>query len=500
MLNIQVPPPFAPQITKINEIESNPKWQGLKILNAQADPSIAEKMKVGGYEFMSPSAGYTMISGILSKKGYIGEKGKPRVVITINPSLQAFVDLVKYDPSNPPTQDYYALGMKEMHERTQSDFKGQKQHNKIDFRDYILEGLRGDRTLFLPTISGWMSSKVFEKTVFVSFDETNPNALYGYMWLPRAPIMQADGQTQTAALFAVSQTIDAIDTGALSDLTVSLEIELNMDERKAGQSFADRNGRGSKKNKNLVISLDTSSALSELRLEASKGSVFEHRLATGRNTSTSETATTCIVDLSTMEQMILNVVSYGRVKPENFKHFHVPTFQPFVRDFLQMLDRLFKDKWLENTPPDSDPFRRIYVHGWAFALKAIALAYHKSRIHELGPLSAAIGKADAGKPVDLAYHEQVAVLKSKSVDIPKVTAAELEERLSKIKWERYRKHWISLTGAKMKDGKIRRAPLKSQGNELKAVGQAQNTAYIIKAVEEKILSSNWTELTNMDDA
>lgn len=56
--------------------------------------------------------------------------------------------------------------------------------------------------------------------------------------------IQADGQTQTAALFALHGTKDAIIKGALEQYRVTLEIELNFDERQAGQRFADRNGRG----------------------------------------------------------------------------------------------------------------------------------------------------------------------------------------------------------------------------------------------------------------
>lgn len=56
--------------------------------------------------------------------------------------------------------------------------------------------------------------------------------------------IQADGQTQTAAIFALHGTKDAIKKGALERYRVTLEIELNVDERQAGQSLADRNGRG----------------------------------------------------------------------------------------------------------------------------------------------------------------------------------------------------------------------------------------------------------------
>lgn len=493
-------PSIAPQIIHTDEIPPDPQYGGLRLLHAQSEATVEQRLRTGAYEFQSSSAGYTALNATLSRKGFVGPKGRQRIVVTLHLTLQAFVDLVKYDPSNPPPHDYNALGMKEMHDRTQSDFKGQKAANKNDFRDYLLEGIRGDRTLFLPTISGWQSSTVFEKTVFAALDETNPHALYGMIYLPKSPIMQADGQTQTAALFALANSKDAVAAGALDQTVVTLEIELNVDERVAGQSFADRNGRGSKKNKNLVISLDTASALSDLRFEAAKGTIFEARLATGRNTSTSETATKYIVDLSTMEQMMLNVISHGRVKPEHFKKFHVPLFVAFAHDFLSMLDRVFGPQWPETTPANSDPFRKVFIHGWPFALKGIALAYFRSRINEIGPVAAAIGTADAGKTVEEAFLEEAERRKQAWTQTPSVTVAELEKRLKAIKWERYRKHWINITGAKTKDGSIRRAPLKSAGNLSAAIGQAQNTAYNINAVADKIMSDKWTDLTSDTNA
>ena len=74
-------------------------------------------------------------------------------------------------------------------------------------------------------------------------------------------------------------------------LTTSLEIELGVPEEGTGQSFADRNGRGSKKNKNLVIAFDTSAAISQLRSKVVKGTIFEGRLADGRTQGATVTAT-----------------------------------------------------------------------------------------------------------------------------------------------------------------------------------------------------------------
>lgn len=494
-------PSLNQKVIHTKDITEDEDYQNLRLVRAQSDSSAMATWEKKGYEFQSATASYKQLPAILSRKGFVGANGQWRLVVTVHPKLRDFVDLVKYDPSNPPPDDYNALGMAQMHARTQSDFKGQKAQNKTDFRDYLLEGIRGDRPLSLPTISGWQASTVFHDTVFVALDESDPNALYGYIYLPRSPIFQSDGQTQTAALFAVANSKDAIDAGALDKLTVTIDIDLNVDERRAGQSFADRNGRGSKKNKNLVISLDTASALSELRIEAIKGTIFQDRLATGRNTSTSETATKHLVDLSTMEQMLLNVVSEGRLKQEHIKHFHVPYFLPFAKEFVQMLETHFASDWLENTPDGKDPFRKVFVHGWPFALKAIALAYHHARISELGPLEKAVGAKNTGLTVADAYVSKVEEEKISWTKKPTITIEELNTRLSKIDWLRYRAHWIKLTGAKQdKSGNLRRQKLKSTGGLDTAVGQAQNTATIINSVADKILSETWEDLTKNDNA
>ena len=137
--------------------------------------------------------------------------------------------------------------------------------------------------------------------------------------------MQSDGQTQTAALFGLAGNKEAVSKNALNSITISLEIELNLNEDKAGQSFADRNGRGSKKNANLVKSMDISAALSELRNKSIKETVFEGRLSDGRSGpgNISETSVINIVDLSTLEQMILiSLTGSTQFKPEQVKHYH----------------------------------------------------------------------------------------------------------------------------------------------------------------------------------
>lgn len=489
------------QVIFTDDIQKDSKFRGLRVVHYQLNSVDADNYRSNRYQFQHQPADYTMLPGVLCRKGVLGSE-KFRVVAIVNPHLKLFTDIVKYNPAEPPPDDYEAQGMKKAHDRTQSDFKGQKKSNVLDFKNYILEGVQGNRTLYLPTITGWQSEKVLDRTVFVAMDESNPNAMYGHLYLPKKPIMQADGQTQTAALFAIAASVDAHKAGALEELQVTLEIELGLSEREAGQSFADRNGRGSKKNRNLVIALDTSSALSQLRVEAAYDTVFADRLADGRTTGTSETATTHIVDLSTMEQMLLNVMTGGAKKSEHIKYHHVDAFLPYCHEFLSMLDDLFAKYWPENTPPRQDPFRKLYVHGWPFCLKALALAYYESRIDELGPLNAAIGTEkddhDASKKIDEKFINQVEKFKATWTQQPKVSFDELKERLYKIDWLRYRKHWITITGCPLKDGKKKTFRLKSTG-EPKVVPYAQNTAAIIGTVKNKILSDEWLDLCKKID-
>jgi hypothetical protein len=494
-------PQTKPQIVLNNQIPGDAAYQGMKIVRAQSDSNAADIFNSVRYEFQHQHGDYTVQRAMLCRKGCTGtvDAEKQRIIVMLHPTLKTFTEIVRYDPANPPKQNYAALEMQQAHELTQSDFKGQKAANKEMFKNYILEGVYGTRPLFLPVISGWQSKSVFEKTIFVAFDEEDSDAMYGILYLPKSPVMQSDGQTQTAALFAVADTKDAIAKNALENLRVTLEIELNVNERKAGQSFADRNGRGSKKNRNLVIGLNTAEPISDLRIRAAEGTIFEKRIADGRSTGTTETATTNIVDLSTLEQMLLAALTNNRYKPEQLKHFHIDTLLPYAHEFLMMLDELFGHQWPVVTPAKQDPFRKIYVHGWPFALKGIALAYYEARKENLGPIAAAIALKDASKTQEEVFEEGIEVEKAKWDREPSLTLDELKERLKAIDWLRYRKHWVAITGYKVnKEGKKKTFKLKSTAEE-KVVSQAQNTAASINAVKSQILSSKWTELTSTDD-
>lgn len=490
--------PLNDSIIKNESIPNDENYQGLKIIRCQSNPESLENFRKNHYQFQHESSERTPLKCILSRKGI-----EPyRLIANVHPNMKTFLDVVKYDPSDPPIKDYNTLGMKQAHERTQSDFKGRKKSNKDDFANYILEGIKKERNLYLPIINGWQSKNVFDKTIFVAFDEENENAMYGVIYLPKAPIMQADGQTQTAAIFQVAKKVDSHINFAFDKLQLTLEIELNLDENQAGQSFADRNGRGTNKNKNLIKGLDISSALSSLRAKSIEGTVFQHRLANGRTTGTGETATQNIVDLSTLEQMLLGVISNGKKKPEHIKHHYIPHFLPYCKEFLNLLDRLFSDNWANPSPPNTEPFRRLYVHGWPFCLKALAHAYHRVKISELTPLYMAMGTEDnvedASKPIEEQYQYQVDKEKQNiNVNSP-ISYIEFVNRLEKIDWLRFRKHWITLTGFKTSKGQKRTLTLKGFENPVVAA-QAQNNKTVIEAVCSKILSDSWEDLCSQEN-
>lgn len=497
----------TPQITSVkliplSDVPPATDFMSMRIVKCYEDNALRMNVEQNRYEFQhEPEKRHTIKGVVLSLKGSASQY---RIAATLHPTLRQFRDLVIYDPSSPPQEDYEALGMMEAHKQTQQDFLGAKKENLGRFKDYLLESVRGERPAYLPTVSGWQTATAFPDTVFVAFDQMSPHALYGWLYLPKKPIMQSDGQTQTAALFRLAATGAAQKSGALDSFTTTLEIELNCDETKAGQSFADRNGRGSKKNKNLVAKLDSSSPLARLREEAIRGTVFQSRLADGKGKGPSETNSEPIVDLSTMEQMLLAITTGGSKKAEQIKHYHVDALAPFCRDFFAMLDQLFSSQWVHPTPKDREPFRRLYVHGWAFALKAMAHAYHKARIDELGPIDRAIGVTDVHETAADAekdFKDQWQKNKA-GCEKPIVSADELRDRLSRIDWLRYRKHWIDITGYKKSKGKKKKRKITDpSGATVEVVeAQAQNTATVISDVCDELLANSWEDLCKTDDA
>ncbi|GAA2732892.1 hypothetical protein [Actinocorallia aurantiaca] len=498
--------PVIPKDTLIPDsaIPTDEKFSGMKIVRFQSNKEAHDNFANNRYEFQHELGMHHTVRGVvLSRKGAAPNY---RITVTIHAKLRHFIEIVKYNPANPPGDNYEAIGMRQAHEQTQADFKGAKKENLNNFRNYNIEAIRGERTAYLPTVSGWQSDKFFDQTIFVAFDEPSDLSLYGTLYLPKAPVMQSDGQTQTAALFQAAETELAIKAGALDSFGTTLEIELNVDELKAGQSFADRNGRGSKKNKNLVSRLDNSSALAIIRERAIKDTIFESRLADGRTGGASETATKFIVDLSTMDQMLLGVICRNTKKPEQIKHYHIDRFVPYCREFLLMLQETFGEKWADPTPKNHEPYRRLYIHGWAFAQKAIAVAYHDAMRHKLVPLGASLGvSSDHSTPDEvLKMDEELVEAAKEKAPEPKITLTDLKYRLTKIDWLRYRKHWIAVTGHKLdKTGKKKTREIKDGtegGKKLIVEGQAQNTAATIGFLYNKIMSDSWEELCSDVDA
>jgi hypothetical protein len=497
--------PLIPQTQLIPDakINTDPGYGGLKIVRYQTDEEARNDYLSNRYEFQHEQAKRNMIPGVVLSRS--GAYPRYRITAMMHLTLRQFTDYVRYDPSNPPLENFEAIGMKEAHDQTQQDFKGAKKDNLANYRQYLVEAIRGDRIAYLPPVSGWQSTETFVDTIFVALDETNPAALYGVLFLPKKPIMQSDGQTQTAALFQAAGTGLAIKAGALDTFGVTMEVELNVDVASAGQSFADRNGRGSKKNKNLVAQLDSSSALAQLRQLAIKGTVFDGRLADGRTVGATETATKNIVDLSTLDQMLLSVIARGARKPEHIKHYHIEHLLPYCREFIELLDATFASQWTDPTPKNSEPYRRLYVHGWAFALKAMAIAFHDCHRDKIGPLAQPIGATskDEHATADEAKEAYLAAIKEVEPQAPALDPAEFAKRLAEIDWHRYRKHWIAITGFKVdKDGKKKMRDIKDgHGGTLHIVdGKAENTAATINSVVNKILSPAWVELTSSENA
>jgi len=477
-------------------VKKDSDYHGLRIVRYQTEEKDHENFDQIKFEFQH-NTGLTAVKAMLTKKGAV-KTNNYRLVATLNLSLQDFVNIVRYDPANPPVDNYEALGMITAHEQTQSDFKGAKKTNAADFMQYLVESVTDDRVPYLPVIAGWQGIGLLDETVFVAYDEEDPDSMYGMLYLPKKPVMQSDGQTQTGALFAFANS--EVGQANLDSFMVSLEVELGVEQAQAGQSFADRNGRGTKKNKNLVIGLDVSAPISKLREAAIKQTIFEGRVAKGRGANCTVTATQNIVDLSTLEQMLLAVVSDGLIKPEHFKPEHTKHFAKYVKEFIALLEECFGSQWKSDPGSKEDTFRRLYVHGWPFALKAIASAYHKVRINELGPLTRATRTPiDSALDREIELEKNIAKEKDNWVSVETLSFDEFQDRLNKINWERQKKHWIDITGcAKTKNQKNRVYALKS-GKEV-VVARAQNQQVLISDVQARILSDQWKSLCGSEDA
>lgn len=482
------------------KIMTNVNLSGIKFLDYENDIKVRNSIENKEYEFLYNTDEYHELIGVLSKKGNSSSKKNSRISIITSIPLKKFTDIVIYDPAHPPINNYKSIDMHEAHSRTQSDFKGAKLKNRDDFCNYLLEGLRDERELHLPIINGWQSSSSFHKVIFISYHQSDKNCFYGKIYIPKLPIMQSDGQTQTSALFKLVGFDEAVSLNALQSIICSIEIELNVNESSAAQSFADRNGRGSKKNKNLVIAMDSSSPLSQLRTNSIRNTIFNNRVATGKDGAITVTTVKNIVDLSTLEQMIMiSLTGNISIKPESFKHYHLNTLIPYVKKFLEMFNLLSK-YFPTDTQDNDDPYRKKYTLGWPFVLKAISAAFYYANEHELKPISQSLSeKSNATLTQEEAFKMAIKKYQTKLISEPKtynLDHVDLQKRLSAINWKKHSTHWIKLTGNGIeKDGSKKTWVLKSEGGQRVVKGSSQNNAVSISKVINVICGDNWKDLT-----
>ena len=174
--------------------------------------------------------------------------------------------------------------------------------------------------------------------------------------------------------------------------------------------------------------------------------------------------------------------------------------QPYAHEFLKILSDTFGSYWKNPTPENSDPYRKIYVHSWAFALKAIAMVYFNSRLDELRPISRAMMETP---PVSVENTEEFFQSKIDELQTSEkgpINLDEFKNRLKKICWFRNTKSWIDITGYK-KDKKNSMAKTwnsKYFGKEV-VKANAQNQAVIISNVASKILNDSWTDLCSEEE-
>lgn len=490
----------VPKLVRLDKFPVDPKWS-VRIARADQDTTVQNAFNGKRLEVQHD----TTHTEHYCTLAFIGSRSTARPVASLTLNLDQFDEVVRYNPAEEHDTHYGQLSLSYA-EKTQADFAGAKKRNLRDYTEYGLEALRGERRANIPEINGWCDPDTSKKTLFVVLHAPSEDFFYGVLYLPRKdPVMQSDGQTQTAMLFALAAT--KFGSTRKTDFQVKLEIEFGVTEEVAGNAFADRNGRGVKKNRNLVGDLVTIGGMAQLLHEATKGTIFHDRMYRGRGADTiSETSTRTILDIATMESIVINVLTHGDAKPEHIKDIHVDTYLPIVKDFLLLLERVFASDWPEHTPPGGDPYRRIYVHGWSFSFKALSRAYHRARIDELGPLADAMRKGGpVGEDPDTkaAWKARAAKLAKEDAKrdpadrkyVPPIDPQEFEDRLNQIDWIRHRKHWVKFTGYTFdaNTGEAKTKQLASGKVVIKSKAPVQQE--VISGVEGTILGPNWTTLT-----
>jgi hypothetical protein len=492
-----------PTLVRTDSFAVDPKFK-IRIARADEDEKLRSALWAGHLEVQA--GGYTAHHCQLY---LVGASANPRPVASLNLDLIQFEEVVRYNPAHPAADEFFGKKMRQYHARTQSDFEGAKKRNLADYTAYGVEALRGERKANIPEINGWCDVETSRDTLYVVLHAPEPDIFYGQLFLPLPnPVMQADGQTQAAMLFRLART--GYGSPRRSQFRVKLEVEFGLTPEHAGQAFADRNGRGVKKNRNLVADLTTVGGLATIMKQAIPGTIFEGRTFNGRGQGISETSTTMIIDLATLEQVILNACTYGTRRPEHIKDMHVDTYLPVVRDFLQLLERVFGSHWPKDTPQGADQYRKVYVHGWSFAFKALARTYYRTRVDELGPLAEAMRLDDldtVSTDTANAWRERAAKVAAADTQRPAgerkykppISTKQLEDRLRKIDWVRHRKHWVDLTGftRDAETGKPRTKALANGQEVIKAKAPTQKE--VISGIEGTILGPDWKVLCGSKD-
>src|SRR5260221_706329 len=105
------------KLTLTADIPPTADYGGLKLLRLQSDEAARTKYLASRFVCQHEFEKYNVVKATLTRKGVVH---KYRICATLHVQLGKFVEIVKYDPANPPAADYQAQGMRQAHERTQS--------------------------------------------------------------------------------------------------------------------------------------------------------------------------------------------------------------------------------------------------------------------------------------------------------------------------------------------------------------------------------------------
>src|SRR5207302_1260842 len=104
--------PSNPQSIPDSDISRDPSYKGLAIVRYQSDSEARRAYDSIQFDFQRDPAPRTPMLAVISRKGAPSDY---RIVASLHPTLLEFVNLVRYDPSEPPIEDYDAHGMRKAH-------------------------------------------------------------------------------------------------------------------------------------------------------------------------------------------------------------------------------------------------------------------------------------------------------------------------------------------------------------------------------------------------